>query len=921
MDNPKGIPDVVARLKPSKRRKLNDDTLMADLAAEQCLLSHRKGRFFSLEHPFNSIARHLPSWRALQEEPGVYQTQHHTCMFEGSKRRKNQVLIHNMDEMEESLSRLCETDRVCSRTGLSHQAWRPKVEAGKIVSFATGEEREYPAGFCRAYALGLELLAKRTKVESFVEVFSGPNAPLSQHIAEVFNVEMTGSRLNVEKGITAELTRSEELGQPSRPERLEVGVESNAYRLAAVEAGRQPSYGKRNPLTPDGLLSPERHMEVAKKLHHPFSGSTSLKQDHLRILDFLEKPSNEIIAWRTARLKRLRLLVRLFEGKQRLANQTASWTAEKLGLKVKTELMKAMQKELSIEDTEVPDICLKGLGILGKASTSVFFDDFEVRPTLSPEVFHRDKLARSEDMIRRVLTMGRSSPKDMSLAIWTKTMKEVKSGTMGAPMSLDEVKQMFGKDFQVVPSFGLRQGQDESGNPKFRRIDDYTASGANPSSHRLQKVPMTMPDYVGVLTKVMGMKGWDVNFTTDDMKSAYRQIPLQTAHVRHAVTAVYDPTSDSVKLFLMYGQPFGAGHSVPNFCRVAEWLARFCQRYFNICTDHFFDDFFTIEPSSTIGSAMSCLQESFKLLGFELDPDKTQQPSAICNILGVVFNTTTLQLQRRLLVESKPSRIANLKACINEVLEKDFLSPSMAASIVGKFQFLCSTLFGKVGRCCTAPLRHRQYTIAGPTTCTPAIKTSLRLMKHFLDFSPSRKIFLDVQSPIILYTDASDVPERVPRHVLGAVLLDNDSMWHTSWSVPASIIEKWIPKKNHMSQLEILAAPLALQTWRDKLLRRDVILFIDNEGACSNLVKGYSPQTDSSAIVGQFWLMACSLELNVYVDRVESKSNPSDGPSRLDCSTLTSMGSIWTDPHPDPLEAPQIDPAHWFERNHGQRGD
>ena len=117
-------------------------------------------------------------------------------------------------------------------------------------------------------------------------------------------------------------------------------------------------------------------------------------------------------------------------------------------------------------------------------------------------------------------------------------------------------------------------------------------------------------------------------------------------------------------------------------------------------------------------------------------------------------------------------------------------------------------------------------------------------MTHFLDFSPSPKIFLDVQSPIILYTDASDVPERVPRHVLGAVLLDNDSMWHTSWPVPAAIIEKWIPKKNHMSQLEILAAPLALQTWKDKLLRRDVILFIDNEGACSNLVKGYSPHAD-----------------------------------------------------------------------------
>ena len=318
---------------------------------------------------------------------------------------------------------------------------------------------------------------------------------------------------------------------------------------------------------------------------------------------------------------------------------------------------------------------------------------------------------------------------------------------------------------------------------------------------------------------------------------------------------------------------------------------------------------------------MLCLQRSFQLLGFDLDPEKTQSPRAICNILGVVFNSSSLQMQRLLLVESKPTRIANLKSCIHEVLSRDSLTPSVAASLVGKFQFLCSTMFGKVGRCCTAPIRHRQYSEGGPTHCTPLIRTALRLMIHFLDFAPSRKLFLESTPPVILYTDASDVPERDPRQVLGAVLIDQDTILHTYWAVSPTIINRWIQKKNHMSQLELLAAPLALATWRDRLSRRDVLLFIDNEGACANLVKGFSPQADSSAIVGQFWLMACSLELNVYVDRVESKSNPSDGPSRLECSTLISMGSKWTAPQTDPLENPQIDPAHWFERNHGQRGE
>ena len=918
---PRGIPDVVNGLKSSKRRKLNDDTEMAELSAEQCIIAHKRGRFFSLEHPFNSIARHLTSWRALQEEFGVYTTQYHTCMFEGSKRRKNQILIHNVKELDEEIGRLCSSNCRCSRTGLRHLAWRPKVQAGKIISFATGEEREYPEGFCKAYACALQRLRSRENSQSFLEVFSGPNAPLSSSIAKAFNVPLPGSKLDTQKGVVTEFSRPDELPisqvYPTEP----IPVETNAYRLAAVEAGKQPSYGKRCPLIPDGLQSPSKHMAHARVLKHPFTGSTSLKKDHLNNITFLERPGHEVVTWRLLQLQRLKAKVRTLAGKQTQTNKAAAWTAEKLGLKIQTETMSYLQDELNIEDKDVPDICLKGLGILGDASISPFFEPFEVRPTMSQEVFHHAKWQRSLDMMERVKTMGRASPKDMSEAIWRKTLKEVATGTMGPPMSLKEVRQTFMNDFQIVPSFGLRQGHDESGQPKFRRIDDYTASGANPSSHRWQKVPMTMPDYVGVLSKTMGRKGWDIRYSTDDMKSAYRQIPLDPKHVRYAITAVYDPTSDSAKLFTMYGQPFGAGHSVPNFCRVAEWLSRFCQRYFKLCADHFFDDFSTVEPSATIQSAMFCLQQSFSILGFSLDPEKTQPPSDVCNILGVVFNSSSLQLQRRLLVESKPTRIANLKTCINEVLSRNSLTPSVAASIVGKFQFLCSTMFGKVGRCCTAPIRHRQYSVGGPTECTSQIRTALRLMIHFLDFAPSRRLYLDVTSPVILYTDASDVPERTPRQVLGAVLIDQDTILHTYWPVSPAIISRWIQKKNHMSQLELLAAPLALATWRQRLERRDILLFIDNEGACANLVKGFSSQADSSAIVGQFWLMACSLELNIYVDRVESKSNPSDGPSRLDCSFLTSIGSRWTNPQADPLENPQIDPAQWFERNQGHWGE
>ena len=89
-----------------------------------------------------------------------------------------------------------------------------------------------------------------------------------------------------------------------------------------------------------------------------------------------------------------------------------------------------------------------------------------------------------------------------------------------------------------------------------------------------------------------------------------------------------------------------------------------------------------------------------------------------------------------------------------------------------------------------------------------------------------------------------------------------------------------------MGQLEILAGPAALLTWPDILRNNQVIHFIDNDSAAANLVRGYSPKVDSSALVGEYWLTAAQLGVDIYIDRVESKSNLADGPSRFDLDIM-----------------------------------
>ena len=285
-------------------------------------------------------------------------------------------------------------------------------------------------------------------------------------------------------------------------------------------------------------------------------------------------------------------------------------------------------------------------------------------------------------------------------------------------------------------------------------------------------------------------------------------------------------------LDLVHGQPFGAAHSVPNFYRVSEWASRCLTRAYGMMLDHFFDDFFLVSVSPEANTSAFCLRETFKLLGLTLDPDKSQLPSEAAHILGVVFCTNKLESERLLLVEPKPTRRRNLQLLIRKILADGELNPTVAASLVGKFGFLCSTLFGKIGRACTGPIRARQYSSSLDYTLNPQITLSLKLMEYFAVHCKPRSKMLNYQrSPLILYTDASDVESREEnRWVLGAVLIDpnSDLITHTSWVVPSEVVKKWETRSNYMGQIEILAGPLALFTWPHLLHKAQFIHFVDN---------------------------------------------------------------------------------------------
>ena len=845
-----------------QRKRLETDTEMANLAADSCLEASESGRIFTLEHPFRSLARHLPSWKRLERAEGVICIEYSTCMFEGSRRKKRQVLITNSGHFVNEVGQECTGNRQCDRSGQTHLKWKPLTSGSKVIQFTTGEEREYPIGFCQSYARVAESLLDNGK--KFIEVFSGPNAPLSKEVANRFGEVLQGHRLAKEKGIKSELSSIAELisaETQSLADRFSISVPCTATpqraaqveglpnRLAAVKAGKQPSFGKRSQLIPDGTNDPFKHLSEAIKLQHPFEGLEALKGDHLRAIEFGKRSPLECNRERLRKLAQMRLLSRdpgILERQACLESQAAE-NARQLLLKPRVALMEKLGNILGVEDPGVPLLCVKGMTIVGPALTSPFFTDFPVPASLSVRELVATSISRRMQTARRIEKMGRDSEPKMAEAIYNKTIKEVKAGTMSGPFTEEELNNKFGRHWNLVPSFGLHQGFDEQGAPKYRRIDDHSASLNNHAAGRLQKIPMSMADYVMSMVKGLSeVTNEPIHLCTEDMKGAYRQVPLADSHTQLSVTGVYCPSDKKAKFFLMHGQPFGAGHSVPNFYRVAEFLNRIVMRFFSVLIDHFFDDFYMVCKASESKTCAFCLREAFKLLGFVLDSEKSQPPSEVAHILGVVFNTQSIKSQSILLVEPKPTRRKNLSHIIDEVLLSEVLTPTVAASLIGKFGFLCSTLYGKIGRCCTNAIRARQYSSSSDVSIDTSITLSLKLMKLFILHAGPRRLSLKGSSPpLILYTDASDVPERTEaRWVVGAVLIDpqQETPMYTSWQVPELLVSTWLSKQSYMGQLELLAAPVALATWHKCLQGKRLIHFVDNDSASACLVKGYSPR-------------------------------------------------------------------------------
>ena len=361
---------------------------------------------------------------------------------------------------------------------------------------------------------------------------------------------------------------------------------------------------------------------------------------------------------------------------------------------------------------------------------------------------------------------------------------------------------------------------------------------------------------------------------SDDMASAYRQLPNRPSESQGLVIAWYDTVTESPLFAVLRAHPYGLGSAVLNFNRARGLTSAVSRRCFGAAVTHYFDDS-GVDWASASGSAQEAVIEVHDAVGITLDANK-RQPMGVQRIFLGVLLDLALFAQGEIRFDVKPELRQALQQEVDSLLLSGECTASQAAKLRGRFGWASTAAFGKCARGGCHALIQRQYAETD-VAIHHVLPRSIPLARRV---SPVR----------VLYTDASWEPHDMESPGLGAVLLGRGTQptYGLAASVPPCVLASFLSRDTQIAPLEGLAVLQAFAILADSLRGQDVLLFVDNTSICSALVKG------SSSAAGIALVLRSSFPVGILaVPSVHPDSNVSDGLSQDGIQDQWTVSQSW----------------------------
>ena len=861
-------PDGLEGLSFSQRFQVHNANRLYALCRDVALFCHRRGIGWSIENPSSSLFWMTSPMVHLQNKlvDDVCTVVFDHCCW-GGDRPKRTALWSNLPCLG-SLEALC-----TPALQHVHKPWGRLPDG----SWSTKAEAAYPLPLCRFWAQLLrsrwdDILSQKglrpdVNWSGPARLFEARRAlglfPRGRHPSEVKNP------FSEQVHIRVPLHTPVSLLVPGSDARIS-GAPKGCKVLSAVK--EQEAW-----LVLLGVpCEPEEFMASARSFRHPAECEVTLPADLEHTLSLVSKLSCAELASR--RCQFLHSLLQRAQELSHLERQLHDGLAPHARTVLQGKrllLLEELLRSLSHEDTKlVPDIC-SGFRLTGWLEPSGVMEPKITAPSQSASNLWRQR----SDLNRQVWSQTKptGSP-ELDEALWQATVKDASSGwAMLLPPSDGPPD-----DVLLSRRFGVVQGS------KVRGVDDFSFNGLNETLGTCEKVTTMSTVHttaLGIrLLRIAKARGMKLLGRCFDLKSAYRQLPVHLEDLPYSAVTVWSPADRAVRVLQMFALPFGAGGSVPGFVRVSLGLWRVMCRLALVPATLFFDDYTCLVLESDAPSAEASVHLLFRILGWRLalEGDKAASFSQQFQSLGVLFCLHP-GVDSCLSVTNTDSRKAEIAAWCLDKLRCGEASPKECEQFAGRVRWLSGQVFGRTS--CSAL---RALLSAGradrPYTARPLSHELAWAIRWILEHVPKGrpKVWsLNARRKLHLFTDGA-FEQGVAS--IGGVLCDGwcQPLQYFGCQVPGVVTSQWLSMgcEHPIIQAELLAAAVSLQYWKDILQGSNTCVWVDNEVVRFGVINGSIRPESAMTILNSMLHLEAACDVNVWVCRVPSHSNPADGPSR-----------------------------------------
>ena len=398
---------------------------------------------------------------------------------------------------------------------------------------------------------------------------------------------------------------------------------------------------------------------------------------------------------------------------------------------------------------------------------------------------------------------------------------------------------------------------------------DFIASMAADLSNKLHLLqpPMECPE-VDWLSLRLG---------TDDLPDAYRALPVRPDHQGYSVVAVFVHGA-GWRFTKLYGLAFGLESAVVSFNRWPQLAIAISRRCVCSLSAAYFDDEMCLEPLLFADPSQQGLRLVLRLLGSEPQKAKGFRPAADRHYLGASVHLGNFASQGVIRFQPKFTTTQKVLAKLHHALQTNQLDRDSAGKLRGDLQWMYSQCAGHLGRLAGQVFTAHQGD--SDPALTPLEARLLRLLCTLVqDFSPRDiPVVGQLALPIVVYSDASF--ENGVLRLGWVIFAPNCTPLGGTTVVPHQVVSSWKERSQQIFPGETLCALVLPLLYPTTLESHDLLWFVDNEAAVSTLIRGTTSELDVHLIAQCSLVRLARLGCRLWLEWIDSESNPSDGLSR-----------------------------------------